>query len=732
MASKSDPLPPDALEPDVAYGPEYYERHCGPIPCSEASPAWREHNERVAEAIVRGLTPRRVFDAGCSEGLLVAALVDRNVDAEGRDISSYAISQVREDVRSHCSVGSIADPIPGEYDLVTCIEVLEHMPQPEARRAITSLTSAAPRILFSSTPADFDEPTHVNVHPIIYWLRLFARSGFVPVAKYDATYICPHAMLLERQSRHATEAELDAFAELVRLRMNVAASRSADASAIASERAARDQAQAELQMRLADAQATASSALRQLLEVQTLLSEYLDREAGGAKPTWLRRVLRRVLPFWLRRFILRAIRVIWWSVTLQLPRRLLRRRERLREEASAGSDQPVDVQDLIIARFSLAGPIATFRVPDGEPTISIVTESLRPSDLLGGVGTALIVGSLLAESMGARLRVVTRGERGEAARVAEMLGENGLRVPRDLELVYAPANSAESIPVGPRDAFLTTSWRASRAMLPAAESPRVIQLVENDERLWYGIGDDRLRCAETLSDPRLRLLIDGEPLLKSLGGGPDPLPELTERAQWFDPALPERLFHADDPARLTAEQRIFLFAAESRGGGPLCWRGLEALSLAIEQGLLTPEEWRVVLVGDNLTPVRLPGGVLTELAEGLTLAGYAALLRQTDLALNLAGSPNLSYSSLRLLVSGAVVVTDGQPPTGRSPDPDFANVVTSKLDVQSVEASLARGLSLVRNDAATMARRARARFAGDWSTALKMAVSRCSEWIRPQ
>jgi hypothetical protein len=112
MPSDSDSGAPDVPEPDAVYGPEYYETHCGPIPCGEASPVWQEHNERVADAIVLTLTPRRVFDAGCSEGLLVAALVDRNVDADGRDISSYAITQVRQDIRSHCSVGSIVPPGP--------------------------------------------------------------------------------------------------------------------------------------------------------------------------------------------------------------------------------------------------------------------------------------------------------------------------------------------------------------------------------------------------------------------------------------------------------------------------------------------------------------------------------------------------------------------------------------------------------------------------------------------
>ena len=43
-----------------------------------------------------------------------------------------------------------------------------------------SRISAPPRddILFSSTPDDFDEPTHVNVRPASWWIERFAERGF--------------------------------------------------------------------------------------------------------------------------------------------------------------------------------------------------------------------------------------------------------------------------------------------------------------------------------------------------------------------------------------------------------------------------------------------------------------------------------------------------------------------------------------------------------------------------
>jgi hypothetical protein len=110
----------------------------------------------------------------------------------------YAIAQVRQDLQPYCRVASLAEPIEGFFDLITCIEVLEHMPENEADQAIQNLCRATDAILFSSTPSDFSEPTHVNVRPVVSWLHLFAEQGFAPDLGFDASYVSPHAFLLRR------------------------------------------------------------------------------------------------------------------------------------------------------------------------------------------------------------------------------------------------------------------------------------------------------------------------------------------------------------------------------------------------------------------------------------------------------------------------------------------------------------------------------------------------------
>ncbi|WP_454683234.1 rhamnan synthesis F family protein [Ancylobacter moscoviensis] len=205
---------------EQGYGEEYFLSHCG-LPYHRDEPHWFRFFGEVARRIDETLSPRTVFDAGCAIGFLVEALRSRGIEAFGRDFSSYAIEQIPVGLRPFCECGSIAEPIEGSYDLVTCIEVLEHMPADEARRAVESMCRASSRILFSSSPTDFTEETHINVQPPRYWMQMFAEQGFGPRADYDGSFLCPWAILFERRSVPPEPAELDAQAHLVLARMRI-------------------------------------------------------------------------------------------------------------------------------------------------------------------------------------------------------------------------------------------------------------------------------------------------------------------------------------------------------------------------------------------------------------------------------------------------------------------------------------------------------------------------------
>lgn len=190
------------------YDARYYATRLGE-PCHRASATWHSFFDRAAAAIVAELAPRTVLDAGCGIGLLVEKLRDRGVAAWGVDISRYAVEQVRDDIRPYVSVASITEDFGRHYDLIVCIEVVEHLPPEEATDAIVNIAAHTNSVLFSSTPSDFREPTHVNVRPTEHWVEHFARHGFFRNLRFDATFITPQTIHFERANQTAVTVARD-------------------------------------------------------------------------------------------------------------------------------------------------------------------------------------------------------------------------------------------------------------------------------------------------------------------------------------------------------------------------------------------------------------------------------------------------------------------------------------------------------------------------------------------
>src|SRR4030095_6123941 len=206
------------------YDKGYFEKHFNP-PYRRNETQWLDFFNHIAEQLIQSLKPRTILDVGCAIGFLVEAFWRRGVRAYGIDVSEYAITQVPEDLKGFCSVRSVLEPLPENFpltfDLLTCIEVLEHMPSDEGKRAIKNMVSKTRCILFSSTPHDLVEPTHVNVRPVIYWLQSFAEVGFYPDLRFDASFVSPQAFFLRKTRPKANEDILPFFADSINKKFHV-------------------------------------------------------------------------------------------------------------------------------------------------------------------------------------------------------------------------------------------------------------------------------------------------------------------------------------------------------------------------------------------------------------------------------------------------------------------------------------------------------------------------------
>ncbi len=136
---------------------------------------------RIARRIVTDLQPESVLDAGSGLDPLAERLRELDVDA---------VSLAEPD--------TVTEPLDRKYDLVISVEVLQRASPANTEKIIENLCAASDRLLFSSSPFDYAEPTHVNVHAPEDWSAQFARQGFVRNIDFDASFITPWTALYER------------------------------------------------------------------------------------------------------------------------------------------------------------------------------------------------------------------------------------------------------------------------------------------------------------------------------------------------------------------------------------------------------------------------------------------------------------------------------------------------------------------------------------------------------
>ena len=199
-------------------------------------------------------------------------------------------------------------------------------------------------------------------------------------------------------------------------------------------------------------------------------------------------------------------------------------------------------------RFPGLAPLPTYSSPRRERRINLVTDSINAGSLYGGVGTALIFASLLAERRRCDLRIITRTESGDTHNFARLLELAKIPSLRNVEFRFADVGAPKiDVDVDERELFVTTSWWTTYSTRRSVAPSRIIYVLQEDERMFYPHGDEHLRCSELLADPRLRLLINSELLVSHLAGAG--LPDVAQRCLGLRSASPRAsLFDAEPTA----------------------------------------------------------------------------------------------------------------------------------------------------------------------------------------
>jgi 2-polyprenyl-6-hydroxyphenyl methylase / 3-demethylubiquinone-9 3-methyltransferase len=164
-------------------------------PAGEFAPLHRLNPLRTAYVAGRvALDRARVLDVGCGGGLLAEALARAGASVAGIDLSPAAIAVAELhalaeglDVRYRCiDAASVAASEPGRYDVVTCMELIEHVPDPAALLDSLAALVRPGGTVFVST---------LNRTPRSFGLAIVAAEyllGIVPRGTHDyARFIRP-------------------------------------------------------------------------------------------------------------------------------------------------------------------------------------------------------------------------------------------------------------------------------------------------------------------------------------------------------------------------------------------------------------------------------------------------------------------------------------------------------------------------------------------------------------
>lgn len=145
---------------------------------------------RSAQKIVgmlKSMLPKinSVCDIGCGVGTWLKAWqeLNENIDIIGVDgntikESSLYVKRNKILIKNLEDIQSLSFPRKS-YDLVECLEVVEHLPEDKGQEFVKYLTNLSDLVLFSAAIPKQGGVNHINEKPLEYWNLYFKENNYV-------------------------------------------------------------------------------------------------------------------------------------------------------------------------------------------------------------------------------------------------------------------------------------------------------------------------------------------------------------------------------------------------------------------------------------------------------------------------------------------------------------------------------------------------------------------------
>lgn len=126
---------------------------------------------------------KNIVEVGCAFGNIVMAFEDIGVEVLGVEYSNFC---VENSYAKNVIWGDLPKGLPikdGEYELVLCLEVLEHIEDTES--AIRELCRISNKWIFVTIPENTEarlkdeDASHISMHPKHLWVEKFRNNNFI-------------------------------------------------------------------------------------------------------------------------------------------------------------------------------------------------------------------------------------------------------------------------------------------------------------------------------------------------------------------------------------------------------------------------------------------------------------------------------------------------------------------------------------------------------------------------
>lgn len=151
-----------AAEVAATYGASYFGEGRDPQGDRGGLSGYARYDRVASNADIAGWVLWRNFqvesslDVGSATGFLVEVLRERGIEAEGCDVSEFAVGHAAPGAVGHLRVANLFAGLPwpqGAFPLVTALEILEHLPPNRVLDALTELHRVCGGYLYATIPS---------------------------------------------------------------------------------------------------------------------------------------------------------------------------------------------------------------------------------------------------------------------------------------------------------------------------------------------------------------------------------------------------------------------------------------------------------------------------------------------------------------------------------------------------------------------------------------------------